>query len=247
MMKRKIKLLSILLTMVLVLTAALPALAETLTVHYLQDESIPAEQRFTFGQESVTLSAYLVATGSYGVWTPLDVYSDIQFFDAHGGFLKACMAEVRNRIAERNINPVATATTRAVGGINGVAEFAVVNDGMYFVVQSGSNVINDDRTTRVVRTSDMMLATNGADDVDAKWIYTITPDHPYKLTIIYVDEHNDMTRSGRTASPPRKTMWKSSGKARSIMFPARRGTAMKKEPIPSQSGSCRASCPPMTW
>ena len=38
MMKRKIKLLSILLTVMLVLTAALPALGETLTVHYLQDE-----------------------------------------------------------------------------------------------------------------------------------------------------------------------------------------------------------------
>lgn len=201
MRKRMTKLMGITLAMLLVLMTALPAFAETLTVHFKQDESVPEAQRFTFGQEAVQLSAYLIATGSYGYWEKLPVYSDIEIFDRNGGFLKTCMGEIRTRITEQDINPVASAVTKSAGGLNGIAEFNVVDDGMYFVIQTGSSVLKDDQTTRVVRTSDMMLATNGADDVNAKWLYTVTPNNPHKLTIVYIDENGNRIEQDRDGQP----------------------------------------------
>ena len=197
MKKRTMKLLSVALAMLLILLTAVPAFAETLTVHFLQDDSKSQAERFNFRAEDIELSAYLIGRGSYGSWTILDNYADIEIFNSNGGFNKNCMTQIRNRIREQGIQSVSSAGTRADTGNNGIAELQVANEGMYLVVQSGS------RTTGTVRTSDMMLATNGLDDVNAKWEFTPpTPEkeeppeeRPYKLTIYYI------YWDGRTAFP----------------------------------------------
>ena len=187
-MKRTIKLLSALTVLVLLVTAALPALADTLTVHFKQDDSKPEEERFDFTKENIRLSAYLIAEGSDR--KVLDVFSDIDIFDDNGGFFRASINPLKERIKEKGIKPVANVWTRSAGQYAGKVVFNVVVDGMYLVVQSGS------QTEGTVQTSDMMLATNGpADTTTAKWKYTAPEpkpkepepgDEPHKLTIYYI-------------------------------------------------------------
>lgn len=197
-MKRTIKLLSVLTVLVLAMMTALPALADTLTVNFKQDTSKPEAERFDFSKEKIQLSAYLIAEGSDR--TIIGSFEDIQVFDQNGGFLRASINELRKRIKENNIHPVATVwTTAAAEKQNGTAVFNVAVDGMYLVVQSGS------QTEGTVQTSDMMLATNSkADTTDAKWKYTAPEpkpqepkpgDKPHKLTIYYI------YWDGRTAFP----------------------------------------------
>lgn len=193
-MKRTIKLLSVLTVLVLAMLSALPAFAETLTVNYKQDNSKAKEEQFDFTQEKIQLSAYLIAVGSER--QVLDSFETIQIFDDNGGFLRSCIAELKNAIKVERIQPVATAWTTAQDKLNASVVFNVVVDGMYLVVQSGS------QTDGTVQTKDMMLATNGrADTTTAKWTYTPPPpkkepgDKPYKLTIYYI------YWDGRTAFP----------------------------------------------
>ena len=196
-MKRTIKLLSALTVLMLVMMTALPALASTLTVNYKQDDSKVEEERFDFTKDRIQLSAYLIAEGSER--KILSVFEDIQIFDQKGGFLRTCISELKKRIKEKGIKPVATIWTRSSGKYNGRAVFNVAVDGMYLVVQSGS------QTDGTVQTSEMMLATNGrADTTTAKWKYTAPPtkpdepepdDKPHKLTIYYI------YWDGRTAFP----------------------------------------------
>ena len=197
-MKRNMKLLSALTVLVLVMLTALPALAATLTVNFTQDNSKPQEERFDFSKDSIQLAAYLIAEGSERIM--LDVYADIQVFDQNGGFLRASINDLKKRIKERGIQPVAKVSTAAAAvKQNGTAVFNVVAEGMYLIVQSGS------KTDGTVQTKDMMLATSSkADTTDAKWEYTAPPpepqepnpgDSPHKLTIYYI------YWDGRTAFP----------------------------------------------
>ena len=188
-MKRTIKLLSALTVLMLVMLTALPALASTLTVNYTQDNSKPQEERFDFSQDRIQLAAYLIAEGSER--KILGIYEGIQVFDTNGGFLRNSINDLKKRIKENSIQPVASVWTSAAAiKQNGTAVFNVVVDGMYLVVQS------DSQTKGTVQTSDMMLATNSkADTATAKWKYTAPPpepqktnpgDKPHKLTIYYI-------------------------------------------------------------
>lgn len=188
-MKRSIKLLSMILSVALLLSAAVPALAEKLTVHYEQDESKKAEDRFDFKTEEIQLAAYLIGTGPYGDWEILDIYKDIRIFDENNAFQKNSLTDIKNRIREKN--PGSTiAWTRAADASNGIAEILVANPGLYYVTQ-----INARTKGGTVRTSDMMMATGGkADSVNAKWEFkAAVPDDDvppeeklYKLTIHYI-------------------------------------------------------------
>ena len=196
-MKRTIKLLSALTVLALLMMTALPAFADTLTVHFKQDNSKSEEEQFDFTKDKIQLSAYLIAEGSERKL--LEVFNDIQVFDQKGGFLRTSINDLRKRIREKGIQPVSTIWTTAAGKQNGKAVFNVAVDGMYLVVQSGS------QTEGTVQTSEMMLATNGrADTTTAKWKYTAPPpkpkdpepeDKPHKLTIYYI------YWDGRTAFP----------------------------------------------
>ena len=189
-MKRNMKLMSVILAVILLLSAAVPALAETLTVHYEQDNSKTDENRFDFRNESVELAAYLIGTGSYGDWKIIDIYEDIKIFDEKNAFQKNSLTEIKNRIREKNPGAVATAWTRADGRNNGITDIIVTQPGLYYVTQ-----INSRTNGGTVRTSDMMMATGGkADNVDAKWEFKApvpTDDVPpeekvYKLIIHYI-------------------------------------------------------------
>lgn len=187
-MKRTIKLLSALTAILLVLLTALPAMAGTLTVHYKQDDSIKNEKRFDFKQESIYLAAYQIGEGND--WNILNVYDDIQVFDENKAFQKGSITEIRKRIQEKGIAPVAYAWTQATGDNEGTATLQVVQDGMYLVVQI------DARTKGTVKSNDMVLATNnGKNTTEAKWEYTppdkeddeVPPEEKrYTLTIYYL-------------------------------------------------------------
>ena len=195
-MKRKIKLLSMALVILLALLTAVPAMAETLTVHFLQDESKPADQRFDFKSENVVLGVYQIGTGTYGNWKIHDVYKDIKIFDSNNAFQKNSLTEIRKVIQQKIIQPVATGQTQAADAANGVAAIKVTEQGLYFVMQIGFKTNGG-----TVRTSDMMMATGGADTVNAKWEFTPKPveqeqppeERPYKLTIYYKYVHDGST------------------------------------------------------
>ena len=185
-MKRTIKMLSVLTVMTLILLTALPALAGTLTVNYLQDDSKPKTEQFNFREERIELAAYLIGEGAGTSWEFLDNYKDIEILDTKGKFRRACIDEIKAVINAKDIRPNATAWTKAVGDNDGVAFINVVSDGMYLVVQNGS------QTKGTVRTSGMMVATaDPLDETNAKWEYTppeeeIPEERPYTLTIYYI-------------------------------------------------------------
>lgn len=90
------------------------------------------DEKSEFSPEGIQMEIYLVATGDYGNWTMTEAFSDITVFTRSDGSASVDMTlgQIRQRIADRRIQPTAKGTTDK----NGKVEFKNLTHGIYYTV-----------------------------------------------------------------------------------------------------------------
>ena len=135
--------------MALLLTS-LPAMAED--THNGQMKITIGSDTSEFRRGYIELSAYLIARGDYGNWTPVKQFEDIQITSRDDGsaWISASMKQLRKRIKEIGYQPVQYGVSHDDGTLN----ITGLEHGIYYVAMTKGNGEKIEITPMLLSTPD---------------------------------------------------------------------------------------------
>ena len=144
---RILRTLSMMIVMALLLTS-LPAMAERL--YNGEMEITIGDDKSPFSRAKIELSAYLIARGDFGDWTPVKEFADITITSRDDGsaWISSSLKQIRKQIKDLKIQPVKSAVSHTNGKVN----FSGLEHGIYFIAMTKGN-------GEVKETSPLLLST----------------------------------------------------------------------------------------
>ena len=147
---RILRTLSMMIAMALLLMS-LPAMAAE-NPHDGKMEITIGNNNSKFYQGEIELSAYLIARGDYGDWTPVKEFADITITSRDDGsaWISSSMKQIKQRIKDLKIQPVKSAKSHK----NGKTNLNGLEHGIYYVAMTKGNGENITITPMLLSTPD---------------------------------------------------------------------------------------------